>query len=131
MLYFEVLGQPQGKARARVTRWGAYTPDKTVLYENLIKLSFQQKYPNHKPLDGYLKMNIKAIFEPVKSTSKKNMALMLKGEIKPSKKPDIDNICKCVLDALNKIAYVDDIQVIELNVSKKYGEVGKLEIEVI
>ena len=131
MLYFEVLGQPQGKARARVTRWGAYTPDKTVLYENLIKLSFQQKYPNHKPFDGYLKMNIKAIFEPVKSTSKKNRALMLKGEIKPSKKPDIDNICKCVLDALNKIAYVDDIQVIELNVSKEYGEVGKLEIEVI
>lgn len=35
-------------------------------------------------------------------------------------KPDIDNICKLVLDALNGVAYVDDAQVTDLNASKRH-----------
>ena len=35
------------------------------------------------------------------------------------KKPDIDNIAKIILDALNKIAYKDDARVIELVVKKE------------
>ena len=130
MLTFEVLGNPQGKARARVTKWGAYTPDKTVLYENLIKMSFQQKYRNFKQLEGYLRVKITAVFEPVKSTSKKNKELMYQQQIRPAKKPDIDNIAKCVLDALNGIAYKDDIQVVELTVNKHYGTNARLIITI-
>ena len=33
-------------------------------------------------------------------------------------KPDVDNIAKAVLDALNGIAYDDDSQVVELTVKK-------------
>lgn len=44
MITFTVLGQPQGKARAKVSMRGgfarAYTPDKTAAYENLIKLCY-------------------------------------------------------------------------------------------
>ena len=45
-MYFEVIGMPQGKARARtfynpkLGKHQSITPDKTVLYENLIKTSF-------------------------------------------------------------------------------------------
>jgi Holliday junction resolvase RusA-like endonuclease len=130
MLTFEVIGKPQGKARARVTKWGAYTPDKTVLYENLIKMSFQQEYPKHNILEGYLKMRITAVFEPTKSTSKKNKEKMYKQEIRPAKKPDIDNIAKVVLDSLNSVAYKDDIQVVELICSKAYGVKERLIISI-
>lgn len=41
---------------------------------------------------------------------------MLSGELLPTKKPDIDNIVKAVLDALNEVAYRDDTQVVELQV---------------
>lgn len=53
---------------------------------------------------------------------------MLDGELLPSKKPDIDNIVKAVLDALNKVAYRDDTQVVELQVRKQYSERPRLEI---
>ena len=33
---------------------------------------------------------------------------MLSGEIVPTKKPDIDNIAKVILDGLNKLAFKDD-----------------------
>jgi len=123
---FEVPGKPQGKARARTTRYGTYTPEKTVLYENLIKVCYRQvtDYYTEEPLH----MTIEAVFEPVKSTSKVRRKKMLEGEIKPTKKPDIDNIAKVVLDALNGVAYKDDTQVISLAVTKRYGPFNKLNV---
>ena len=53
---------------------------------------------------------------------------MLSGELLPTKKPDIDNIVKAVLDALNEVAYRDDTQVVELQVRKQDSERPRLEI---
>lgn len=53
---------------------------------------------------------------------------MLNGELMPAKKPDIDNIAKAVLDALNSVAYRDDIQIVELQIRKQYSEKPRLEI---
>ena len=36
--------------------------------------------------------------------------------------PDLDNMIKFVLDALNKVWWVDDSQVIAIHASKRYGE---------
>ena len=55
---------------------------------------------------------------------------MLANRILPVKKPDCDNIAKIVLDALNKIAYKDDSQVIELSVKKLYSEVAKVSVHI-
>ena len=43
-----------------------------------------------------------------------------------TKKPDIDNLSKAVLDALNEVCYKDDSQVIALSVTKRYatGDIG-------
>ena len=50
---------------------------------------------------------------------------MLYQEEYPLKKPDVDNVAKIILDALNGIAYRDDKQVVELYVKKSYaGESG-------
>ena len=77
---------------------------------------------------------ITASFLPPKSASKRKKVEMLEGKIYPTKKPDIDNILKVVLDALNGLAYRDDSQVISCTVLKTYGEeegvyvsVGKFE----
>lgn len=125
-IFFEVPGKPQGKARARTTKFGTYTPEKTVLYENLIKVCYRQvsDYLSDKPLH----ITIEAVYEPVKSASKAQREAMLSGLIKPTKKPDIDNIAKVVLDALNGVAYKDDTQVIELDLIKSYGPFAKLNL---
>ena len=54
-----------------------------------------------------LDMRIFAYYGIPKSTSKRKKALMLEGVIRPSKKPDIDNVVKVIADSLNKIAYKD------------------------
>lgn len=46
---------------------------------------------------------------------------MLNNEIFPTVKPDTDNIAKSILDSLNKIAYLDDKQVVKLEVEKYYA----------
>ena len=129
---FFVPGEVEGKARPRMnTRTGkTYTPTKTKNYEYLIKQCFLYKYPEYKTLEGRLKVTILAGFDIPKSTSKAKRKLMLEGEINPTKKPDIDNITKIVLDAMNKLAYKDDTQVILLAVSKIYVEEPGICIEI-
>ena len=51
---------------------------------------------------------------------------MLDGLIRPTKKPDWDNIGKVVCDALNGIAYRDDAQIVDSMVRKFYGEVPRV-----
>lgn len=127
MIEFEILGKPLGKARPRVTRKGfTYTPQKTVNYESLIRWTFQSEFPNHKPYEGYVEAEIKAIFDVPKSYSKKKTLELLDGNCNYDHTPDTDNIAKIVLDSLNGIAYKDDSQVTVLKVIKEYGEQAKI-----
>ena len=126
---FEVIGKVQGKARARtfynakLGRSVSFTPDKTVLYENLIKLSFQQAEDKETFFDGEpVAVHIKAYYKIPKSTPKKNIELMKMGLIPPTKKPDADNIAKVICDALNGVAWHDDSQVVSLSVDKLYTD---------
>lgn len=130
---FEIEGKIKGKGRPRFAKYGgfvkAYTPEDTASYENLIKLQFKYScgdWYSEQPL----KMKITAIHGIVKSATKKNISKMLNGELKPVKKPDADNIVKIICDALNKIAYKDDTQVVELEFKKVYGELEKVIVEI-
>lgn len=127
-MVFEVLGKPQGKARPRFTRTGhTYTPNNTTNYEKAVRLAFLKA--KGKMLEGEIRAVITAYYPIPKSISKKKQAEMLKGYVRPTVKPDCDNIAKIILDALNKIAYKDDSQVIELVVNKVYGEIAKVVVE--
>ena len=55
---------------------------------------------------------------------------MLKGNIRPTKKPDCDNVLKIVADSLNQIAYKDDSQIVETSVKKYYAEIPRVEVEI-
>ena len=129
---FEVTGEIVGKARPRMNTYTgkAYTPTKTKNYEYLVKQSFLLKYPNAEVLEGRASVSILALFQVPKSTSKKNSEKMLNKQISPTKKPDIDNIVKIVLDALNKLAYKDDTQVVDLNIAKAYADRERLIIKI-
>lgn len=133
---FKVPGQPKGKARARTVRRGggksfSYTPEGTILYENLIKTCYLQDAGHVLFNDGQpLAVDIIAFYEVPKSYSKKKKQEMLDGQLYPTKKPDIDNIAKCVLDALNKLAYRDDTQVVRLHMEKRYAKIPRVEVEI-
>ena len=132
MYEFEVPGKVTGKARPRVnTITGrAYTPGNTKDYEMLIKQYFKIKYPKFETLEGRIKVKIIAYFGIPKQTSKKQEGLMLLNEISPTKKPDIDNVIKIVLDALNKMAFRDDSQITKLEIEKVYSEEEKIYVKI-
>lgn len=125
---FTVPGAPKGKARPRVTRSGhAYTPQDTVMYENLVKTTFASTYPDHKPLDdAEISAVIYAYYPIPKSASRKRKQMMLEGDIKPITKPDTDNVAKSILDSLNGIAYSDDSHVTDLTVMKRYSDTPRV-----
>jgi Holliday junction resolvase RusA-like endonuclease len=136
MIQFTVLGCPVGKGRPKFSTFNghatAYTPAKTVNYENLVRLSVQQQQKGLKPFDKDvpLQADIIAYFPIPKSTSKKKREAMLNGEIYHTKKPDADNIVKCILDALNGIAYYDDSQVVYVRCKKNYSDEPRAEITI-
>lgn len=126
---FTVPGEPKGKGRVRVTRTGhAYTPKDTEIYENLVRFSFTNKYPDFVPIEGEVTAVITAVYSIPKSVSNKRKRMMADKEIRPTKKPDVDNITKSVLDSLNGIAYKDDSQVTGLEVMKEYGEIPMVRV---
>lgn len=128
---FVVPGKPFGKQRPRMSRRGkfttTYTPKETVEYENLVKLSYYTSNCDTK-LKGAIKAEIRGVFPVPKGTSNKQREKMISGEVKYTKKLDCDNMAKCILDALNNIAYDDDSQIYELKVSKEYGEIPRVEV---
>ena len=127
---FEVEGEIIGKGRPRVNTYTGhtYTPTKTKDYEEYVKQNFKIKYPNFEPIKNRVSVKIIAYFKIPQNTTKKNEELMYEGIISPTKKPDIDNIVKIILDGLNKMAFADDNQITKLEVEKKYVE-NKIEKE--
>lgn len=133
MIYeFEVPGKITGKGRPRVnTNTGvAYTPTKTKDYEELVKQYFWIKYPRVNRIEGRTTVKIIAYFGIPKNTSKKDKENMLNNAISPTKKPDIDNITKIILDALNAIAFKDDNQITKLEIEKQYSEEERVYIKI-
>lgn len=125
-----VEGTIKGKARPRVFGKHAVTPEDTVNYENWVKICYQQQ--KGKKLDGPVRAVINVYHKVPKSCTKKKLKAIREGLEHPQKKPDADNIAKIILDSLNKIAYDDDNQVVELMVKKLWTEESeRVEFELI
>ena len=126
-LKIKIQGDPQSQPRHRHTVRGkvvrTYDPksnDKKELAKYITEnYSFEKT-------DKPLLVIIQANFKIPSSTSKVQKQLM-NGKYRP-KKPDIDNIAKYYLDAMNDIVYFDDAQIIALNIVKMYSEEPSVEI---
>lgn len=130
IIKFTIPGKPLAKQRPRFTRAGrTYTPEATVMYENLIKTCFAQAYPDHIPVTCPVKMEIRAYYPIAESWPKKKKAAALFGVLKPAK-PDWDNVGKIVSDALNQIAYVDDAQAWDCHVVKVYDTAPRIDVTI-
>ena len=121
MTTFTVSGV-KGKGRPRFARRGAhvatYTPDSTVAYEQAVQLAYQAA--GGRLHDGAVAVRITAHQALPPRATKAQRAAAERGEISPIRKPDLDNIVKIVLDALNGAAYRDDTQVLQLDARKIY-----------
>lgn len=110
---FKVIGKVRGKARPRHTRKGVtYTVKEDRKYEASIRKAYLKaggiRYPKDTPM--FVSVSVHRSLpesKPKKVISEEDLI-----------KPDVDNILKAVMDALNGYAYADDKQVVMASIYK-------------
>ena len=132
---FTIPGEPTGKGRPRFSNVAgfnkAHTPEKTANYETLVKWMYHTECGDTKFADdAMLDARMMVYYSIPKSASKKKQAEMLAGKLRPTKKPDIDNVCKIVLDSLNGLAFRDDTQVVDCQVRKFYSDTPRVVVTI-
>lgn len=148
---FTIPGKPLGKERPRgfirnrvsVTGLAAYksglkikrtvgmiTPKKTVQYEYLIGALAKQQMEGLEPIKCPVRVDILLFYPITKSWSKAKKDNAKIGKMVPTIKPDIDNCTKAIFDALNKIVWIDDTQVVDKHVSKHFSDDPRVEVRV-
>lgn len=126
MISFTIPGQPVAKGRPKFARRGAfvttYTPEKTRSYENLVKMAASAAMEGQEPSAAPLKLIVGLQLQIPASWSVKRRAAAAAGAIKPTKKPDADNVLKGIKDGCNGIVWRDDAQVVAIMIEKRYSE---------
>lgn len=134
MVTFMVEGTPVPKGRPRFARRGkfvsTYSPKTTVDYETKVAEAAQIAMGSSEPLETPVGAYIYITLPIPSSYSKKRTQACLSGEERPTKKSDIDNFCKAVLDGMGGIVFVNDSQIVSLHSTKVYGTVGMVEVMV-
>ena len=125
---FVVQGNPVGKARPRFNGH-AYTEQKTRAYEQLVRIMYRSKYNGEPKATGNVSIEIRITIAVPKSATKKERQALLSA--RPMKKPDLDNVAKIILDALNGVAYEDDKQVTSLTIYREWGETPQVEVWIL
>lgn len=97
LVRFTIWGEPKSKQRPRVTARGTYTPEETREAEHRVQAAWAQT--KAEPFTYQVVVSID----------------FFNGN---KRRRDLDNMAKLVLDALNKVAYADDYQVVCLNLRK-------------
>lgn len=130
-------GPPRGKAAPRAMvlkanpakgrftdRAMAFQDKDTRSYEAQIRYAGEMAMRDalfSTPLDGMLRCRVTAVFVIPQSMNRKNRDLALAGLLRPTCKPDDDNLLK-VRDGLKGVVFRDDALFVESVVRKFYGE---------
>lgn len=101
-----VDGQPIPFKRAGRNGKSTYTPPDMAVWEKKVKGVATDFMDGEPPLEG-------------------DISVFLSFYREDNVRADIDNLAKCVMDALNKVAYRDDKQVTQLNAEVNYPPKGK------
>jgi Holliday junction resolvase RusA-like endonuclease len=126
-----LAGEPEGKGRPRFNRQTgrAYTPAATQKYESALRYVAQDAMGERKPLEGPLKVVVVACLPIPASWSKKKQREAQMRILRPTGRPDVDNLVK-MIDACNDIVWRDDSQIVDCLVRKFYSDTPELVITV-
>jgi Holliday junction resolvase RusA-like endonuclease len=113
VIKFEIPIPPVPKARARITRFGAYTPGQTKAFENQVALHVKKLHsgpPFNTPMRVYIECHVKRPLKPQKHC-----------RTYPAMRPDVDNFQKSIMDALNDVLWKDDALLCDVRCIKIYS----------
>jgi Holliday junction resolvase RusA-like endonuclease len=101
-------------------KWKAYA-------QNVIQIALREA-EMVSPLfgvDDAVRVSILAVFECPRSLHRKRRPRLRQWKTSGFQRQDVDNVAKAVLDAANGVLWVDDRQVVQLQISKLIGAQGE------
>lgn len=127
---FTIPGRLRGKGRPRFSKRGdkvhTFTDAKTLATEGVIRHFASEAMKGRAPIGGPVSLTV-AIWQSIPaswSKKRKEAAFFLTG------KPDIDNVVKAICDACNKIVFLDDAQISDLHVIRRYASESPERVEI-
>ena len=123
ILAIHIPGMPVAKGRPRFTGNGhVFTPKKSRDWETHASWCAREIMRGRVPIGGPVTVEIIAVFPVPVSWPKWKQDAAYTDQLHHTTTPDCDNIAKAAKDAMNGIAWVDDAQVVSLQVDKRYGQ---------
>ena len=133
MIQFTIYGEPVAQGRPRATtiagRARMYDPSKSRGYKEYVKLAASD-YAPATLLEGPLVLEIKIYRCIPKKLNKREQVQAEAGILRPTTKPDVDNYVKGIKDALNKVIWKDDSQIVSITAGKFYSQKPRIEVKV-
>lgn len=116
---FEIHTTPKAQKQTRFAQGHAYDPSK-VDKETLI---WQMRaYAPNEPLSGPLSVDITFLLPIPQSVSQALRRQMISNVHQHIVKPDVDNLAYLITNAMKKLIYRDDSQIVRLCIDKRYDE---------
>jgi len=116
-----IPGNPVPLARARVSTRGGfprmYDPPKNKEAKEAIAIMARREMGSLPPMKGPLLIHTRFYLQKPKGKIRVNST----PYPQPDCKPDLDNLVKLVLDALNGITYEDDAQCVQISATKYWA----------
>lgn len=118
-LYFDIT--PKAKQSFRMGKHG-YQNKAVIDYQKAITaMALAQTTQDMRSLSGDLYVSVEFVWKHPKSWGKKRVAELRERCVYKPSRPDIDNLCKGVFDALNGVIWNDDSQIVGIHAWKRYG----------
>lgn len=117
--YVRIQGDPKAQARHRFG--GNHVYDPSAKFKQQVLAQMQPYFPE-RPFASelLLKMRVQFCFKRPPSHWNKKGGLRKNAPRGMVRKPDVDNLCKLVMDVMNEHVYMDDAQIVSLRASKTY-----------
>jgi len=113
-----IHGKPHPKQRPRFANGRAYSPKSNTVNTQDIQQQFMVQKISNNMLTGALYARVAYYLPKPKSKARVNSNPFPYA----TSKPDLDNLLKQTLDALNGLAYEDDSQIVSVATSKLWAE---------
>ena len=131
MITVDIYGKIIPQQRPKFARHGnfiqTYDPKPCRDYKKIVQLFANQavaKQKGFKPYERAVEVVLWFFFEIPKSFSDTERVEAAAGKIRPTGRPDIDNLAKGVLDAVKGILWTDDSLIVTMH-AKKFYTAGK------
>ena len=128
----DATGEPRWIAAdvADVLGYSATGASRCCSKHNAREIPFAAEHAPNAPMDGPLEVTVDAYLPIPSSLSKLKREMAISGEIRPTKKPDADNLAKNLLDCFNGVFWTDDKNIVGLMVRKFYSDRPRWEVEI-